>query len=51
MRRTEKRSDYDKNANYKGLIAQYYDRDPHLTDVKQEVQKITPDVQILEELN
>jgi hypothetical protein len=34
MRRTEKKHEADKNANYKNLIAQYYDRDSHLSDVK-----------------
>ena len=51
MRRPDKRSDYDKNANYKNLITQYYDRDPHLSDVKNQIKTITPDIEILEELN
>jgi len=42
MRRPDKRSDNDKTTNYKSLIAQYYDRDSHLADVKTEVRSITP---------
>lgn len=34
MRKGEKRSESDKNTNYKNLIAQYYERDPHLSDIK-----------------
>lgn len=34
MRRGEKRAESDKNSNYKTLITQFYDRDPHLSDVK-----------------
>lgn len=50
MRRSDKRGDYDKNANYKNIITQYYDRDPHLSDVKSEIKTITPDIEVLEEL-
>ncbi len=51
MRRLEKRPESDKNANYKNLISQYYDRDPHLNDVKNQIKSITPEISILEELN
>lgn len=51
MRRVEKRPETDKNANYKNLIGQYYDRDPHLADVKQQLKSITPEILILDELN
>ena len=44
MRRSEKKGEYDKNANYKNLLTQYYDRDPHLNDVKSQVRAITPDI-------
>jgi hypothetical protein len=44
MRRSEKRSDPDKNANYKNLIVQFYDRDTHLQDVKEEIKSITPEI-------
>lgn len=51
MRRLDKRSESDKNANYKSLISQYYDRDPQLSDIKFEIKSITPEIDILEELN
>ena len=51
MRKTEKRPEPDKNANYKNLISQYYDRDPHLSDVKDQLRAITPEIDILDELN
>ena len=51
MRRGDKKTDYDKNVNYKSLITQYYDRDPHLSDVKPEIKSITPDTDVLEELS
>jgi hypothetical protein len=44
MRRLDKRSETDKNANYKSLISQYYDRDPHLSDVKYQIKSITPEI-------
>lgn len=31
-----------KNINYKNLIAQYYDRDPQLNDIHEEIYQITP---------
>lgn len=51
MRKNDKRNQSDKSSNYKNLIAQYYDRDPHLTDVKAEIKSITPEIDILDELN
>lgn len=51
MRKTEKRTETDKNANYKSLISQYYDRDPHLSDVKAQIKTITPEIDVLDELN
>ena len=51
MRKNDKRNESDKSSNYKNLIAQYYDRDPHLTDVKTEIKSITPEIDILDELN
>lgn len=47
----EKRTETDKNANYKNLISQYYDRDPHLGDIKGQIRSITPEVDVLDELN
>lgn len=44
MRRGDKRPESDKNANYKNLLAQYYDRDPHLSDVKEQIRSITPEI-------
>jgi hypothetical protein len=51
MRRAEKKQEYDKNANYKNIITQYYDRDPQLGDIKPQIRAITPEVDILDELN
>ena len=50
MRRSEKKAE-EKVHNYKALIAQYYEHDPLLQDVKTEVAAISPDIEILTELN
>ena len=44
MRKSDKKLELQKNINYKNLIAQYYDKDPHLTDVKSMVKSVTPDI-------
>ena len=51
MRKNDKRNESDKSSNYKNLIAQYYDLDPLLPDVKTEIKSITPEIDILDELN
>lgn len=51
MRRGEKRGEGDRHANYKNLISQYYERDAQLSDVRAEVRAVTPEIDILEELN
>lgn len=51
MKKGEKRPEVDKNANYKNLIAQYYEKDNHLSDVRDEIRSITPEIEILDELN
>ena len=34
LRKDQKKSEIEKNINYKNLITQYYNRDTHLKDVK-----------------
>ena len=48
MKRSDKKPDPDKSINYKNLISQYYDRDPLLSDLKQQLTPIAPDINILE---
>ena len=47
----QKKNESDKTTNYKNIIAQYYERDPHLSDIKAEIKSITPEIDILDELN
>lgn len=51
MKKGQKKNENDKVTNYKNIIAQYYQRDPHLSDIKQEINNITPEIQILDQLN
>ncbi len=41
----------DKNTNYKSVITQYYEKDNYLSDVRDQVKLITPEIEILGELN
>jgi len=50
MRRGERKAE-EKNINYKNLISQYYDKDHHLNDVKPIVRTVTPEIEIMNELN
>lgn len=50
MRKSEKKNENEKATNYKNMIAQYYERDPHLSDIKQQLTNITPEIQILDQL-
>lgn len=51
MKKGERKPDSDKTTNYKNLLTQYYDKDNHLSDVREEVRAITPEIDILDELN
>jgi hypothetical protein len=51
MKKAERKPDSDKSTNYKNLLAQYYDKDNHLSDVRDQVRTITPEIDILDELN
>ncbi len=44
MRKTQKKSELERNANYKNLIAQYYDKDPQLTDNVEKLKPIFPEI-------
>jgi hypothetical protein len=48
MKKGEKKPESDKNTNYKSLITQYYEKDNHLSDVKEEIKTITPEIEILD---
>lgn len=51
MKKGERKPDSDKTTNYKNLLTQYYDKDNHLSDVRDQVRAITPEIDILDELN
>lgn len=51
MKKGERKPDSDKTSNYKNLLTQYYDKDNHLSDVRDQVRAITPEIDILDELN
>lgn len=51
MKKGEKKPESDKNTNYKSLITQFYEKDNHLADVRDQVKPITPEIDILDELN
>lgn len=48
MKKGERKPDSEKAANYKNLLTQYYDKDNQLSDVRDEVRKVTPDIDILD---
>jgi hypothetical protein len=50
MKKGERKPEVDKNTNYKSLLTQYYDKDNHLSDVRQEIRSVTPEIDILDEL-
>lgn len=50
MKKGERKPETEKSTNYKNLLTQYYDKDNHLSDVRQEVRTITPEIDILDEL-
>jgi hypothetical protein len=50
MKKGERKPDIDKNTNYKNLLTQYYDKDNHLSDVRDQLRSITPEIDILDEL-
>lgn len=43
-KRTDKKSDIDKNINYKNLISQYYEKDPQLRDVSDKLVTDFPEI-------
>ena len=51
LRKDQKKSEIEKNINYKNLITQYYNRDSQLKDVKEKLKVDAPEIQILETLN
>lgn len=51
MKKGEKKPEGDKNANYKSLITQYYEKDNHLADLRPQLRTTTPEIDILDELN
>lgn len=42
VRKDQKRSEIEKNVNYKNLINQYYSRDPQLQDIKEKIKVDAP---------
>lgn len=48
MKKGERKPESDKTTNYKNLLTQYYDKDNHLSDVRDQVRAITPEIDILD---
>jgi hypothetical protein len=44
LRKGEKKSETEKTQNYKNLITQYYDHDPHLSDIYERIKIDAPEI-------
>lgn len=44
LRKDQKKSEIEKNINYKNLITQYYNRDSQLKDVKEKLKVDAPEI-------
>lgn len=49
-KRNISRGDSERSSNYKALLTQYYDRDPQLRDVYGQINSITPEIELLDDL-